>query len=101
MSKNPYSDLTEALASLNAQGYENNFRLKYSCLKIRNTNFKILPGEFDIDQQYNFDCIYPEDSSVIYAVSCPKHNLKGVIIDGCGEDSRELSQEMKIKFSNP
>jgi hypothetical protein len=91
--------LSEAIEDLKAQGYEEDFNLKQNCIECRNGQFKIFHDEFHIDQAIRFDVdTDPADQSVLYAISSSRYNLKGVLVNGYGIYTEEISDEMMEKL---
>lgn len=93
--------LVETINDLRSKGYNEDFNLRQNCLECRNGHFKIFHDEFHIDQTFRFDVdTDPADQSILYAISSDKYNLKGVLVNGYGIYSDEVSNEMleKLKF---
>src|SRR5688572_15930797 len=85
--------LSATLNALKAQGYTQDFNLQSDCIVCNNK--KIFPGEFIIDKTYRFEGqSNPDDSSILYAISSPQHNLKGVMVNGYGIYSDPVTDEM-------
>ncbi|UMY64586.1 MULTISPECIES: (4Fe-4S)-binding protein [unclassified Flavobacterium] len=94
-----YSNLVEALDALRAQGYTEDFNLKQNCLECRNGEYKIFHDEFHIDKSFRFDAnTDPDDESILYAISSEKYQLKGVLVNGYGNSSEPLTDEMLDKL---
>jgi hypothetical protein len=76
------------------------FNLKESCLECSGHYLKIFPGEFFIDKHYRFEGISdPADEAIGYAISSPKYDLKGALVNGYGISSNKIADEM-IKALN-
>lgn len=92
--------LSEITNMLKREGYDIDFNLKASCLECSGNYLQILPGEFVIDKHYRFEGISdPADEAIVYAISSPKYNLKGVLVNGYGISSDKITDEM-IKALN-
>ena len=94
-----YETLSEAMAALKKQGYTEDLNLKSNCLECIAGKEKLLPDEFVIDKSFRFDVNEdPSDQAVLYAISSPKHNLKGLLVNGVGVYSDEITNEMLEKL---
>lgn len=87
--------LSEVTNVLKERGYTADFNLKPTYLECGKTSQKILPNEFKVDKHYRFEGLSdPGDEAIVYAISSPKYNLKGVLISGYGVSSDSISDEM-------
>ncbi len=94
-----YETLTEAITALKTQGYTEDFNLKENCLECIAGRQQLLPQEFVIDKSFRFDVDEdPSDQSVLYAISSEKHSLRGLLVNGYGIYSDDLSNEMLEKL---
>ncbi|MBL7911226.1 MAG: phosphoribosylpyrophosphate synthetase [Bacteroidia bacterium] len=96
-----YSNLIDAINGLRLQGYVEDFNLKQNCIECRNGEFKIFHNEFEIDKSFRFEADSdPDEESIIYAISSDKHRLKGILINGYGTSSDEITNELleKLKY---
>ncbi|MDV3777996.1 phosphoribosylpyrophosphate synthetase [Elizabethkingia anophelis] len=94
-----YDNLVEAINGLRKQGYVEDFNLKQDCLECRNGAFKVFHDEFEIDEYHRFEAdTDPSESSIIYAISSPRYNLKGVLVNGYGIYSEPVTDEMLAKL---
>ena len=94
-----YETLVEAIQGLKAQGYVEDFNLKPHCLECRNGAFEIHTEDFHIDKYFRFEGFTnPSDQSILYAISSYKYQLKGILVNGYGIYSEELSDEMLKKL---
>jgi hypothetical protein len=94
-----YETLTEAVADLENRGYEYDFTLTADGLECKSLDLFLMPEEFEIDEFYRFEGMTdPDDSAVIYAISSPVGNLKGVLIDAYGVYAENLSPELLDKL---
>jgi EAL domain-containing protein (putative c-di-GMP-specific phosphodiesterase class I) len=95
-----YETLTEAIAALKQQGYTEDFNLKENCLECIAGRQELLPNEFNIDKSFRFDVDEdPSDQAVLYAISSTVHNLKGLLVNGYGIYSDDVSNEMLEKLN--
>lgn len=94
-----YDTMTAALADLDQRGYEYDFNLADDGIECKALDLRLMPEEFEIDEFYRFEGMTdPADSSVIYAISSPVGNLKGVLIDAYGAYSDSISPELLNKL---
>jgi hypothetical protein len=94
-----YETLTEAITALKTQGYTEDFNLKENCLECIAGRQQLFPQEFVIDKSFRFDVNEdPSDQSVLYAISSEKHSLRGLLVNGYGIYSDDVSNEMLEKL---
>ncbi len=87
--------LSEVTNVLKERGYTSDFNLKSTHLGYKGDSIKIYPGEFIVDKHYRFEgSSDPGDEAIVFAITCPKYNLKGVLINGYGVSSESMSKEM-------
>lgn len=107
MNNNPtkrysYDTLSEAVNDLAKRGYTTDFLLQEEkeCLLCKNGSLELSPDEFVIDEVYRFEGISdPADESIVFAISSPGHNIKGLVINSFGADfgyrSSKLVEHLK------
>ncbi|HEY0177730.1 MAG TPA: phosphoribosylpyrophosphate synthetase [Pedobacter sp.] len=94
-----YDTLTAAVADLEKRGYEYDFTLSQDGLECKSLDLFLMPEEFEIEEFYRFEGMNdPDDSAVIYAISSPVGNLKGVLIDAYGAYAENISPELLDKL---
>ncbi|MCA0431216.1 MAG: phosphoribosylpyrophosphate synthetase [Bacteroidetes bacterium] len=95
-----YTDLVSGINDLKKQGYTEDFNLRENCLECRNGHFKLFHDEFQIDEWYRIegDDSSAEGSSILYAISSAKHNLKGVLVNAYSIYSNSITNEMLSKL---
>ena len=94
-----YETLSQAITALKQQGYTEDFNLKENCLECIAGKKDLLPHEFEIDKSFRFDVNEdPSDQAVLYAISSPMHNIKGLLVNGYGIYSDSASNEMLEKL---
>jgi hypothetical protein len=94
-----YSTLSETMNELRKEGYVEDFNLQQNCLECRNGQFKVFSDEFKIDKFFRFEGqSNPSDSSILYAISSDKHNIKGVLVNAYGIYSETVTDEMLQKL---
>ena len=94
-SKHTYTNLREALESLQFYGYTANICLKNRCLKVRNSKCKLHNNEFEIDAIHHI----PEpghelNDTGLYAITSKKFNLKGLMIINLLNPGKTLSDQL-------
>ncbi len=94
-----YDTLSEAIEGLKSQGYSEDLNLKSNCIECRSLGYKLMAEDFIVDQVFRFEGdSNPGDSSVLYAISSEKYDLKGVLVDAYGAYSDPLTSEMIEKL---
>lgn len=93
-------NLVDGINELRKEGYVEDFNLKQNCIECRNGEYKIFHDEFEIDNFFRFEGdTDPGNSSILYAISSPKYKLKGVLVNGYGIYSEEVTNEMLNKLN--
>ncbi|NQX41572.1 hypothetical protein SAMN05421820_108123 [Pedobacter steynii] len=94
-----YDTVTAAVSDLEKRGYEYDFTLGPDYIECKAIDMQLMPEEFEIDEVYRFEGMNdPADSAVIYAISSPVGNLKGVMIDAYGAYAENVSPELLDKL---
>lgn len=94
-----YDNLVDAINSLKKQGYTEDFNLRTNCLDCRNGEFKVFHNEFEVDKYFRFEGdSNPDDTSILYAISSKKHNLKGILINAYSIYSEDIEDIMMEKL---
>jgi len=87
--------VSEIINRLVKDGYTEDFNLKEACLECKGNFLQVYPHEFVVDKHYRFEGMSdPADEAVVYAISSPKHNIKGVLVNAYGVYSDKLADEM-------
>jgi len=87
--------VTEVINKLRKDGYVEDFNLQQNCLQCRNGQYSVFHDEFVIDKVYRFEGNSdPADEATVYAISCPKYDIKGVLVNGAGIYTDEMTDEM-------
>lgn len=91
----PMTTMTEVIALLRREGYTDDFNLEKNCLSCRQDNYRVFHNEFVIDKTYRFEGESdPADEATVYAISSPVHGIKGILINGAGVYTDEITDEM-------
>lgn len=87
--------LSQTIEQLRKEGYTEDFNLQKNCLECRQRNFKLFHDEFIIDKVYRFEGdSNPSDEATLYAISSTIHDIKGVLVNGAGIYTDEITDEM-------
>lgn len=93
-----YETLSQAIQSLKADGYVDDFNLHPEWLECTTRKIKLKPEEFHVDAVHRFEGMTnPDDSSVLYAISSTG-GLKGLLVDAYGVYAETVSAEMIRKL---
>lgn len=94
-----YNTLSEGIDILRKEGYTEDFNLKQNCLECCNGEYSIFHDEFKIDKVYRYEGdSNPDDEAILYAISSDKYKLKGVLVNGYGISSDDVTDEMLAKL---
>ena len=75
----------EVIDKLRKDGYTIDFNL----------DSEINPDEFVVDKHYRFEgASDPDDEAVVYAISSLTHDLKGILVNGYGNNSNPVADEL-------
>jgi hypothetical protein len=100
MESGTFDTLSGAISQLQKQGYTIDFNLRENALVCRHNDMQIGHEDFVIDKYYRFEGMTdPADEAILYAISVPGHNLKGLLVNGYGIYSDPLSNEMMKKLN--
>jgi hypothetical protein len=92
-----YDTVTAAVNGLKQRGYILDFNLSENCLICHDDKFH--PEDFEITEIYRFEGNSdPADEAVVYAIESKKGD-KGVLVNGYGPSSNEMSSGMAKKLS--
>lgn len=87
--------LSEVTNVLKERGYTADLSLRTTHILCEDNSKKLSPNEFTVDKHYRFEgSSDPGDEAIVFAISCPKYNLKGVLVNGYGVSSEGISDEM-------
>jgi len=102
--KEDYGTLSQTINALKELGYTIDFNVVGDCLVCDRTKVQLSPDEFLIDKFYRFEGMSdPEDQSILYAISSPAHNVKGLLVNAYGADADEFSAKVvsRLNISRP
>ncbi len=96
-----YETLSEAITDLQGRGYTEDLNLNSDCIECKALDYKLYADQFGVDEMYRFEGdSNPDDSSILFAISAPSFNLKGLLVDAYGAYADPLNIEMiqKLKY---
>lgn len=82
-----YNTVSEAVAAWVARGYTKDFNVnpESECLVCKKTASTLSQDDFWIDEVYRFEGMTdPGDEMILYAISSPVHNIKGILLNAYG-----------------
>lgn len=94
-----YGTLSQAINKLKLEeGYEHDFNLLDEQIEIKSKNESFGVEEFDVDKVLRFEGMSnPDDNAILYAITTT-NGRKGVLVDGYGISSGQVSDEMMKKL---
>ena len=94
-----FETLVDATNDLTKRGYLANLSLEGDTIDDKSQDIHMTADEFSIDEFYRFEGpSNPSDMSIVYAVSSPKYDLKGIIVDAYGTYAVESSSAVQAKL---
>ncbi len=94
-----YETLVDALSDLNKRGYTANLSLDGDTINSNSEGIKMGADDFEINEFYRFEGqTDPSDMSILYAISSPKYNLKGVLVNAYGTYADDSSSAIAAKL---
>lgn len=97
--KESYGTLSETINGLKGEGYSIDFNIGNKCLVCNEIPVALSPEDFTIDKAYRFEGVSnPDDESILYAISSPKHNAKGLLVNGYGISAVTETDELIAKL---
>ena len=101
--KESYGTLSETVNGLRKDGYTLDLNIRKDCLICSRTETSLSPEDFEIDKVYRFEGpSNPDDEAIVYAISSPKHGVKGVLVNAYGIYSAQASDALVEKLKmNP
>ncbi|WP_378173215.1 phosphoribosylpyrophosphate synthetase [Aquimarina sp. SS2-1] len=94
-----YDTLSQAIADLQEKGYDQDLNVKSNCIECKALNYEILAEEFEVDEMHRFEgYTSPDDSSILFAISSDKYNLKGLLVDAYGVYADPMTTKMIKKL---
>lgn len=96
----PKGTLSETINMLRIEeGYEEDFNLLDEHLELKSSDEKFEISEFTVDEVFRFEgASNPSDNAILYAITT-SNGRKGVLVDGYGYSSGQVSDEMMQKLN--
>ncbi|MGN6568292.1 MAG: phosphoribosylpyrophosphate synthetase [Flavipsychrobacter sp.] len=92
--------VSEIIDMLQKEGYTEDFNLTPNYIGTSGEKYKLLHDEFIIDKFYRFEGESdPDDEATVYAISSPKYNIKGILVNGAGIYTDEIADELLAALS--
>src|ERR1044071_4678313 len=96
---NNYSTLSEAVNDLQERGYTSEFKFCKEGIECPMHELKLHPDHFEIVEFYHFDGqTDPADEAMVYAIESKDHKIKGILVNGYGIYTDDLSDAMLKKL---
>jgi hypothetical protein len=94
-----YGTLSQAINKLKLEeDYEHDFNLLDEKIEIKSKKETFSAEEFDVDKVLRFEGMSnPDDNAILYAITT-KSGRKGVLVDGYGISSGQISEKMMKKL---
>ena len=94
-----YGTLSQAINKLKLEeGYEHDFNLLDEEIELKAKKETFGVEDFDVDKVLRFEGMSnPDDNAILYAITTSKGD-KGVLVDGYGVSSGQVSKEMIKKL---
>lgn len=94
-----YGTLSQAINKLKLEeGYEHDFNLLDEKIELKAKKESFGTEDFDVDKVLRFEGMSnPDDNAILYAITTSK-GYKGVLVDGYGISSGQVSKEMMEKL---
>lgn len=94
-----YETLVDATNDLIKRGYTANLSLEGDTIDEKEHDIHMGANDFSIDEFYRFEGeSNPSDMSIVYAISSPKHQLKGILINAYGTYADNSSSAIEAKL---
>ena len=93
--KEYYGTLSETINGLKKEGYTMDFNIHEAHLFYQQAGMILSPDDFKIDKVFRFEGeSNPGDQSILYAISSPRFGTKGLLVNGYGISSEEMSNTL-------
>lgn len=101
MNEKQKSGLEKIIRDFQRRGYKENLTPAYDHFYYGPDKVKLYPHEIFFDEVVRFENLSdPDDQSILYAISAPAKNVKGIYVDSYGLYHDNLSNSMieRMKF---
>lgn len=94
-----FGTLSETINGLAKLGYSHDFNIHEECIVCRQTNVTLSSDDFQIDKIYRFEGTSdPDYQSILYAISSEKFAVKGLLVNGYGISSDDVTSTLIEKL---
>lgn len=94
-----YETLVDALNDLSKRGYTANLSLDGETIDDKSAGIQMDATDFEIDEFYRFEgASNPSDTSILYAITSSKYNLKGALVNAYGAYADDSSSAVHAKL---
>ena len=94
-----YETMVEAINDLRKQGYTADLNLQQNYLEL-DSSIKLHPEDFHVDAFFRFEeNTDPDEQAILYAISVPHLNIKGLLVNAYGIYSDAMTDEMTSKLN--
>jgi len=94
-----FETLVDATNDLTKRGYTANLSLEGDTIDDKSQDIHMTADDFEIDEFYRFEGqSNPSDMSIVYGISSPKYNLKGILINAYGTYADDSSSAIAAKL---
>lgn len=91
--------LSDTMNNLRKQGYTADFNLATDCIECRENMIKMFADDFKVDKFFRFEGMTdPADETILYAISSDKFNMKGLLVNGYGIYSDDVTDDLIKKL---
>ncbi|MFT3885367.1 MAG: phosphoribosylpyrophosphate synthetase [Flavobacteriales bacterium] len=95
-----YSTLSAAVDGLRNRGYTTDLTLEETGVRCAGLELLLHPEDFQIDEFHRFEGdTDPGDESIVYGISAPSRNIRGILVNGFGIYASSLTQAMVAKLA--
>lgn len=94
-----YGTLSETINGLKSAGYTVDFNMSNENLVCLQDSITLSADDFEIDKVYRFEGeSNPDDQSILYAISSSNFTVKGLLVNGYGISSDNVSDLLIAKL---
>ena len=91
--------LSQKMNALRKEGYTHDLRFAEKHLKCDDPDLTLTAADIDVDSYYRFEGMSdPGDSSILYAISIKRHNLKGLLVHTYGVYAEHVDRDLVRKL---
>lgn len=95
-----FGTLSQNINGLAKLGYTHDFNIRDDCKICHTTDLTLSPVDFQIDKVYRFEgASEPDYQSILYAISSSKFDVKGILVNGYGISSDDITSKIIEKLN--